>query len=361
MCSSYMMDLILSFVFMYVTGMFISALLLILCCGVGVVIYLLVSNKKQTTDPTLLEWVKSTQRDLQNLQRVLSDSSARSTRELTDSMRTQTQDIHDRLTKAAEVIGELKKEAGAFSEVSRSMKELHEFLKSPKLRGNIGEEVLTDLISQMFPKQKFFIQHRFRNGSIVDAAIQTDAGILPIDSKFPMEDFQVMMQGETESVRADARKAFIRDVKKHIEDIARKYILPQEGTMDFALMYVPSESVYYEIINEVSLLDYARSNRVYIVSPTSLYAHLQTILLSYEGKKIETKTKELFALFRSLQHDYQKVDTQFQTLGRHLTNAQNTFTTVATGFTAMGRSLNSSQTLVDEKEELLITKERDSI
>src|SRR5579863_10427021 len=103
-----------------------------------------------------------------------------------------------------------------------------------------------------------------------------------------MENFQKMMKAKEKEERETIRKEFTRDIKKHIDTIAKKYILPDEGTMDFALMYVPSESVFYEIVLMDDLVEYARKERVYIVSPTTLYAHLQTILLSFEGRKIET-------------------------------------------------------------------------
>jgi DNA recombination protein RmuC len=225
------------------------------------------------------------------------------------------------------------------------MKELQEFLKSPKLRGNIGEQVLKDLIAQMFPKNSFNLQYQFKSGEKVDAAIKTDAGILPIDSKFPMENFQKMMSAESEKEKSSFEKEFIRDVRKHIDTIAKKYILPSEGTMDFALMYVPSESVYYELVNLTEIMDHARKSRVYIVSPTTLYAHLQTILLSFEGRKIESKSKEVFRLLRALQIDYEKVNENMGILGKHLGNASAQFANVATGFTQLGQKLQSTKQL----------------
>ncbi len=328
--------------------MLTSVLLLILCIGVGAVIYLLLTKRASREDTATLEWLKSTQRDLRNLQQTLSETSSRNTRELSESMRLQTQDIHERLTRASEVIGELKREAGAFSEVSRSMKELHEFLKSPKLRGNIGEQVLNDLIGQMFPKNSFFIQHHFKSGSIVDVALKTEAGILPIDSKFPMEQFQEMMKGETKELREVGKKEFVKVVKKHIDAIASKYILPEEGTMDFAMMYVPSESVYYEIAADTALFEYARKMRVYPVSPTTLYAHLQTILLSFEGKKVEQRSKYIFAQLRAIEQSFGQFETNFATLGKHITNAHSAYTTSATSLSTLDRNVRSARALGDD-------------
>lgn len=304
-------------------------------------------------DSTLLEWAKTTQKDIKDLQRVLSDSLQSSNKHLVSSLQKSSTEMNKRLDKAAEVIGALQKEAGEFSAVSQSMKELNEFLRSPKLRGNIGEEVLKDLIAQMFPKHSFHLQYSFKSGDKVDAAIKTDAGILSIDSKFPMENFQRMAKAKTKTDQAPFKRAFIKDVKKHIKTISSKYILPEEGTMDFALMYVPSEPVYYEIVNLVDLSDFARKSRVYPVSPSTLYAHLQMILLSFEGKKIETKSREIFALLRAIQGDYSKVEEKLSTLGSHIGNSYNKFSEVARSYTLMGQKLESSRSITSEDKKKL--------
>ncbi len=311
--------------------------LLIVVLAGFIILYLAISRKleqKPKTDQTLANWLQSLQASMNSNNQNLSTVLQRSYHEL-----------HERLDKATAVIGDLKKEAGAFSEVGRSMRDLSDFLKSPKLRGNIGEQVLKDLIAQMFPKNSFNLQYSFKSGAIVDAAIKTDAGIIPIDSKFPMENFQKMVKAEAKSDRDSYQTAFLRDVKKHIKDISAKYILPAEGTMDFALMYIPSESVYYEISGQTELLDYARENRVYPVSPTTLYAHLQTILLSFEGKKIETKSREVFALLRGIQKDYGKLEGNLGTLNRHLTNAYNQMSLTNQAFQSLGQKISSTHTL----------------
>ena len=289
----------------------------IMIVGFAAVIYFL--NKKLSagkTDETLVAWLETMQNSLDT-----------------------------RLDSATQLMGQIKQDAGRFAELSLSMKNLQDYLKSPKLRGNIGEQVLKDLISQMFPKNSFFLQYSFKSGNKVDAAIKTDAGILPIDSKFPAENFQKMMAAENETEKEQWRKEFIRDVKKHISDISQKYILPEEGTMDFALMYVPSEPVYYEVVNEMELTDYARKNRVYPVSPNTLYANLQVILLSFQGKDIEQKSRQLFALLRGIQKDYSKLGENLSVLNKHITNAYNQMSNVGTEYTLMGQKLSSTQNL----------------
>jgi len=300
------------------------------------VLYLLLKTRLDTPkqDPTLTAWLKSLQQSF--------DITSKNTNA---SLQQNYRELFSRLDQATSIIGDLKKEAGAFSEVSRSMKDLQDFLKSPKLRGNIGEQVLSDLIAQMFPKNSFHLQFRFKGGQIVDAAITTQAGILPIDSKFPMENFQKMHHTSSPVEKSTYKTLFIRDVKKHLKDISGKYILPEEGTLDFALMYIPSESIYYEIVNEEEILSLARDLRVYPVSPTTLYAHLQTILLSLEGQKIAGKTNEVFSLLRAVQKDYDKLNENFLLMGKHLTNAYNSMNSTSQTMNQIGNKLGSAREL----------------
>lgn len=273
---------------------------------------------------------------------------------VSSSLAKNTSDIHDRLLQATREIGELKRETGAFTEVSRGMKELHEFLRSPKLRGNIGEMVLKDLISQMFPKSSYKLQHQFKSGERVDAAITTDAGLLPIDSKFPMENFQ-RLAAATSNEREIYKKAFMRDIRTHIGAIAKKYILPAENTLDFALMYIPSESVFYELVGIEELMTYSRELRVYPVSPNTLYAALQTILLSFEGRKIESRAKEVFQSLRAIAKDFEKTRDDLAILGGHISKAHGKFEDVDSRFSSLGRKLDSTRSLSSSEDKLLET------
>ncbi len=304
-------------------------------------IYILLNKKinQPKDDHAITEWLKSIQHSLVS-----------SNQNITSTLQRSYGDLHSRLDTASKVIGELKKEAGTFSEIGRSMQDLQKFLQSPKLRGNIGEEVLKDLISQMFPKNSFHLQFGFKSGAKVDAAIKTGAGILPIDSKFPMENFQKMIKAKDKKERKTHKQALLRDVKKHVKDISGKYILPEEDTLDFALMYIPSEAVYYEIVNMTELINYAREKRVYPVSPTTLYSHLQTILLSFEGQKIESRSKQVFAILRGVQKDYSKLEDNLGVLNRHLTNAFNQMSNATTSLTSLGQKISSTQTLGSGKK-----------
>ena len=303
----------------------------------GFTVIILLLNKKLSQgkpDETLTQWLRTMQASLDSTNKNLNSTLQKSNEEL-----------NRRLDNANNLMAQIQRDAGKFSELSLSMKNLQDYLKSPKLRGNIGEQVLKDLISQMFPKNSFFLQYTFKSGNKVDAAIKTEAGILPIDSKFPAENFQKMMAAESEGDRETARKDFIRNVKKHIADISQKYILPEEGTMDFALMYVASEPVYYEVVNDLELTEYARRQRVYPVSPNTLYANLQVILLSFQGKEIEQKSRQLFTLLRAIQKDYGKLGENLSVLNRHVTSSYNQMANVNSEFTQIGQKLSSTQSL----------------
>ena len=320
-------------------------LIVIIVLLISLIIFLFTKKSSPSPDHSLLEWMKSMQSSVESTQKTLYETLHSNSSTMMRTLQENTKQLNDRLDKAAEAMRDVNREVGKMSEIGRNMQELQEFLKSPKLRGNIGEQVLKDLIAQIFPKNSFHLQYTFRSGEKVDAAIKTDAGILPIDSKFPMENFQKYTKAQNDGEKKQFKSEFSKDVKKHIDAIAKKYILPDEGTMDFALMYVPSESVFYELVNTDDLVEYARQQRVYIVSPSTLYAHLQTILLSFEGKKIEQKSKQVFALLRALQTDYNKVNDSLDVLGKHLGNASNQFTNVTKGFLQIGQKLSNTDHL----------------
>lgn len=261
----------------------------------------------------------------------------------------QNRNFNQRLDAAAQTIIGVQRSVGEMSEIGRSMQELQEFLKSPKLRGNMGEHILNELLAQILPKQSFHLQYVFKSGDKVDAAIITAAGIICIDSKFPLENFRKMHSGED---KKEAEKLFIRDVKGHIETIAKKYILTDEGTIDYALMYIPSESVYYEIVNNPDVFEYAASKNVLPVSPTTFYAYLRAILMSFEGQKIEAQAKEILRAIKAVERDYAKVGEGLSLMGRHMTNAYNSLNNVNSSFAQLGQKIASTGEIKHIAEEI---------
>lgn len=280
--------------------------------------------------------------EMMEIIRMLQTGSKEDRKVLLSSLRENTDSLNKRLDNAAKVISDVQKNIGEMSEIGRSMRDLQEFLKSPKLRGNVGEQVLNELLKQMLPDKAFHLQYSFKSGEKVDAAIQTSAGIVPIDSKFPMENFRAMMSAEGDGERASYTKAFERDVKRHIDSISKKYILTEEGTIDYALMYIPSEAVYYEVVNSPSLFEYAGEKRVLPVSPTTFYAYMRAILMSFEGQKIEEKAREILGSIRAIQKDYSKVDDNLNVLQRHLNNANNMIGNVMGDFAKLGQKIENA-------------------
>lgn len=296
----------------------VITLLIIVLVALLVLIYVTV-NKKPSDE--IVEWLKSTSNRIEG----------------------QNNSFNERLDNAARVISQVQKNIGEFSEIGRGMRDLQEFLNSPKLRGNMGEQVLKELLKQFLPRQAFDIQYTFKSGDKVDAIIKTSGGIIPVDSKFPMENFRRMTGESDESLKKLATRNFVGDVKKHIDDISKKYILVDEGTVDYALMYIPSESIYYEIINNSDLFDYSSEKRILIVSPSTFYAYMKAILMSFEGQKIEAQAKQILSSLRAIQKDYEKVNDNLGVTQKHLTNAYNMMGNVFSSFNTLGQKISSTQ------------------
>jgi DNA recombination protein RmuC len=243
-----------------------------------------------------------------------------------------TGDIGGTLGDVKKDLGKMEKATEQVLETAKDIANLENLLRAPKFRGGMGELFLGDLLAQILPPAHYNLQHRFKSGEAVDAVVRVGGNMVPIDAKFPLENFKKHLLEEGLKEKEDLRKKFVSDVKKHIDVIAKKYILPDEGTYDFALMYIPAENIYYETIlkeealaKERNILTYALDKRVIPVSPNSFFAYLQVIVLGLKGMQIEKSAQTIFQSLSRLQGDLGRFRTSFQLIGTHLGNAGSKF------------------------------------
>ncbi len=237
------------------------------------------------------------------------------------------------LGSATNVFGNVKEQLGRLEEtnkqivtISKDISSLQELLRAPKFRGAMGEVLLENLLSQVLPKDHYATQYRFKSGEAVDAIIKLGERIVPVDAKFSLENFQKMLEAQDEQLKINLRKKFIQDVKNRIDEISSKYILPQENTYDFALMYIPAENVYYEVVIKEDIFSYSMSKKVIPVSPNTFYAYLQVICLGLKGLKVEENAKVILKSLSALEIEIDRFKEEFNILGSHLTNANTKYT-----------------------------------
>jgi len=240
--------------------------------------------------------------------------------------------IGQNLGNATTVFGSVKEQLGKLEstntqilEVSRNISSLQELLRAPKFRGQMGETLLENLLAQILPRDYFSVQYRFKSSDAVDAVIKLGDHLVPIDAKFSLENFQKMLDSPDEAQKNSFRRKFTQDLKNRIDEIAHKYILPQENTFDFAFMYIPAENVYYELIIKEDALGYALSKRVIPVSPNTLYAYLQVVCLGLKGLKVEENAKNILKNLSALSVDINRFKDDFCVLGNHLSDAKNKY------------------------------------
>jgi DNA recombination protein RmuC len=241
--------------------------------------------------------------------------------------------LNDRLTEAARYIGNLGQELRSMQVIGKNIEDLRSVFMNSKLRGNFGEQVLNDMLANNFPKEQFELQHKFKDGQTVDAIVRTKDGLIPVDSKFPVDSFRRMLSATTEDARAAERNEFYKAVKKHLGDIAKKYILPGEGTTNFAVMYVPSEACYYEIVaGPDDLSELAQRSRVLMVSPNTLSYFLHVLRLGHERIRIEENVQKIWELLAGFHQETMKFGEQLGVLSRHITNAQGAMDTAQAAY-----------------------------
>ncbi len=254
-----------------------------------------------------------------------------------------TNKIHERLGKVDEATTQMLERA-------KDLARLEQALRPPKARGGFGELLLENLLRDRLPPSAYDMQHTFDSGERVDAVVRADR-IIPVDSKFPLDNYTKLVEAEADDERQLAERQFARDVKQHIDAIAAKYIRPDEGTYDFAFMYIPVEAVYYELAcgKTGALLSYAHERRVFPVSPTTFTAYLQVIALGLRGMQIEEHAHEVMAYVAELQRDFDRFSDDFDKIGTHIGHAQSKYHEAGKRLDRLETKL---QRAVEEQEEL---------
>ena len=251
--------------------------------------------------------------------------------------------IHERLGKVDEATTQMLERA-------KDLARLEQALRPPKARGGFGELLLENLLRDRLAPSAYEMQFTFGSGERVDAVVRVDR-VIPVDSKFPLDNYNRLAEAESDDERILAERQFARDVKQHIDAIAAKYIRPDEGTYDFAFMYIPVEAVYYELAcgKTGALLAYAHERRVFPVSPTTFTAYLQVIALGLRGMQIEQHAHEVMAYVAELQRDFERFEDDFDKIGTHLGHAQSKYHEVGKRLDRFGTKLERA---VEEHEEL---------
>jgi DNA recombination protein RmuC len=256
---------------------------------------------------------------------------------LQKSLQTGQESINRNLQSSQQVLSRLNTQIGELQGTNKQMlrmqtdvRRLQDILSSPKLRGQMGEWSLNGLLENILPKGSYELQHAFHDGKVVDALVKMTDFAAPIDAKFPLPAFERVAKAETDEEKTRLRRQFLRDVTTHVDKIAADYIRPTEGTLDFALMYIPAENVYYETIvkhtgDTKNILEYALDKKVIPVSPNLLYAYLMTVVMGLHGLQIEKQAAEIRQNLKKLNADFAEFVTIWDTLGTHIRNTSNKY------------------------------------
>lgn len=339
----------------------IGAVVVVLLVFQGLMLWLMLRNKLNATDVETKEagvdsgaGLMLLQKQIENLERALDSRMSESSRNVNETMRSQ-------LGESAKLIREITQEITSVKEIGRQtqgfaeqLQSLQDLLKNPKQRGILGEYYLETVLKNVMSPQDYRIQYAFSNGEIVDAVIIINKKLVPVDSKFSLDNYNRFVSAPIGSPeRAIAEKAFVNDLKLRITETA-KYIRPDEDTMDFAFMFIPSEGIYYDLLTnqvgadeEENLIQRAASKyKVIIVSPTSFLAYLQTVMQGLKALQIEQKAVEIQKRVGELGKHIGSYEDYYKKLGNALGTAVSHYNS---GYKELGKIDKDVYRIVEEK------------
>lgn len=274
-------------------------------------------SRKRGVDERQSEAIKNLERSFTEMVGVL--------KEIRGNVDGTSQAMHRQISSFTKETTEMKKQLEQVQAAMKDISSFQEIFRTPKLRGEWGEANLGHILSEYFPKELCLPNYQFSSGAQVEFALKLpNKKILPIDAKFFSDNFEKMKEAAGEQERAAFQKKLIHDIKLKIEEISSKYILPSENTVDFALMFVPAEAIFYEImfnLKEEDVANYARSKKVILCSPNTIYLTLRTIVDWFRDTQISRQTQEILKRLNKIQQDSEKLMDDFRKLGSHLRNA----------------------------------------
>lgn len=309
-----------------------NILLIILLLAVAVFIAVVLrSQREQKRDDRSLILL---QNQINEIVKTLDAKLGESSREMQMNVRTQFSESQKLIREITAQLTEVKETNKQVFGITEQLQNLEKVLKSQKQRGNLGEAGLELVLSNILPPTGYKTQYEFKNGDRVDAVIIAKDGMIPIDAKFSLDNYNRIVNEKDEAKRGELEKEFKNDLKKRIDETA-KYIRPEEGTLPFAFMFIPAEGIYYDLlVNEVgtvkantrNLIDYAyRDKNVIIVSPTTFAAYLQVVLYGFRAFKIEQSAQEIVKHVENLSKHIRAYDEYFNKLGNNLQTTVNSY------------------------------------
>lgn len=345
-----------------------TALIIIILILLGLVIYFALKvNALSTTGADTQKTLEESLRSLDDhLERRLNDVKEHVTNRVSENMRfsqSSTKEVNDRLSTASKVIGDLRERISAFEEGSKkitdlgkSIGDLTNVFKAQKMRGGWGEESLESLLIEFMPKDVLEFQYKYRSGDvIVDAIVKFNDSFLPIDSKFPLENFIRLNEAKTEEEKTVIKKALKKDIQKHVDDIASKYISKEDKSLDVAFMYIPAENIYYETVirddEDLNIKRYCFDKHVVPVSPSTLYAYIQIVLLGMKGMQVSKKAKEILDSIKTMESEFGRVLESYSVIGNHLTHAQQKYAETDKYLAKFGNKLQGTISITDVEGE----------
>ncbi len=299
---------------------------------IAIVVFFLIRSKKSREIQLLLEVLErekadrfreseSLKNEIRSTTKILQDQFFQVNRTIDTKLSESSKQLNERIDKSSRVIGSLQKELGKMGEIGAKIETLDKILRAPKGRGAMGEESLEEILRSVFPANLWQRQYQLGKVGVVDAIVKTSNGLIPIDAKFPLSGFEKLVNAENEEEANSAKKEFIKDVKLRINEVA-KYILPEQGTLNFAILFLPNENIYYEAtIRTGEIAEYAKNKKVLLTGPNTMVYILQMLFQAYQSQKFAEKAREALSYISGVKNQALKLDKAIEIVEKHIGNA----------------------------------------